>query len=79
MPLDASKELKKTREESLDEHEKDENHLKMAEEAYLELSERYGFINIECAQNSVPKKIEEIHEEVYEKVLNFISKKSISK
>ncbi len=74
MPLEAAKELKKNREESPDGHEKDENHLKMAEDAYLELSERYGFISIECANDNKPKQIEEIHEEVYAKVLKLIKR-----
>ena len=79
MPLEAAKQLKKNRQESPDGHEKDENHLKMAEEAYLELSERYGFETIECANENKPKQIEEIHEEVYTKVLRLINKTPIKK
>ena len=68
MPLEAAKELKKNRKEAPDEHEKDENHLKMAEDSYLELAKRYNFEVIECAHENKPKTIEEIHKKVYEKI-----------
>lgn len=64
--------LKKARGEELDEHEKDTEHLKNAEKAYLELATNYGFETIDCLhEKSVPiklsdvKTIDEIHEEVY--------------
>lgn len=65
MPYIVANELKKNREESLDEHEKDKNHLIMAEKSYLELAERYKFKIIECSHNNKPKSIEEISEIIY--------------
>ena len=81
MPLEAAKELKKNRDEAPDGHEKDENHLKMAEEAYLELAERYSFEIIECANGNQAKTIEEIHNQVYKKIKDLINdyKKPIKK
>lgn len=65
--------LKGGREELLDEHERDENHLRNAENAYLELASQYNFETIDCLhQMSDPIKLsdvktpEEIHEEVYD-------------
>lgn len=67
--------LKGGREESLDEHERSEKHLKNAEAAYLELASRYNFETIDCLhQMSDPIKLsdvktpEEIHEEVYKRI-----------
>ncbi len=77
MPLEAAKKLKKNREELPDGHEKDENHLKMAENSYLELAKRYNFEIIECATEGTPKTIKEIHKQVYEKIKPFIVKKPI--
>ena len=68
--------IKKSRGEELDEHEKDENHLRNAELAYLELASKYNFETIECLKKhsdpielSDVKTIDEIHEEVYKRVI----------
>ena len=63
MPSEYTKDLKKNR-ISLDEHEKDEEHLKQAELAYLELKDKYNFITIDCIKNNRIKTIEEIHNEI---------------
>ena len=63
MPSKYTKDLKKNR-TSLDEHEKDEEHLKQAELAYLELKDKYNFITIDCVENNKIKTIEEIHNEI---------------
>ncbi len=68
MPLEVSEKLKEGRNEAPDGHEKDKNHLKMAEKSYLELAERYGFETIECAENGMPLSREEINKKVYTKV-----------
>lgn len=56
----------------MDEHEKDTEHLKNAESAYLELAKNYGFETIDCLHemsdpinSSDVKTVDEIHEEVY--------------
>ena len=67
MPYEFTKELKQHRKEKSDEHEQDEKHLKMAENAYLELSSVYKWKTVECATNRL-KTPEEIHEELYQVV-----------
>lgn len=64
MPYEFTKELKEGRKESADQHEQSESHLKMAENAYLELSSVYKWKTIECANERL-KTVDEIHEEVY--------------
>ena len=56
------------REEALDENEKDINHLKDAERAYIEIANRYGFKTIECNIENDIRTIEDIQNELY----NFI-------
>ena len=65
MPYQYALELKKSRAEMPDQHEASEEHLLNAEKSYLELAARYGFSQIDCAQNGKIRTIEDIHEEVY--------------
>lgn len=65
MPYSYSLELKKNR-ISLDEHEKCKEHLILAEEAYIELSELYHWSTIECIKDNQIKTIEEINKEIIE-------------
>ena len=69
VPYDFSKELEKKR-EFLDEHEKNPEHLKNAENAYVELSQLYNWTTIECVRNNKLRSIEDIGEEVYNAVIN---------
>lgn len=71
MPYEYSCELKKNR-ENLDENEKDENHLKHAEETYIELSELYNWNRVECIRDNQVRTIEDIGEEVYQLVKDLI-------
>ncbi len=71
MPYEYSCELKKNR-ENLDENEKDENHLKHAEETYIELSELYNWNRVECIRDNQVRAIEDIGEEVYQLVRDLI-------
>ena len=71
MPYEYSCELKKNR-EALDQHEMDGDHLKHAEETYIELSELYNWNKIECIKDNKVKTIEEIGEEVYNLVKDMI-------
>ena len=71
--------LKAKREEKLDENEKDISYLYKAEKSYLEVAKKYKFIVVECIKNSDSevsleniKSIEEINEEILEKVMNLI-------
>ena len=72
MPLSISEKLKEARNESSDGHERDKNHLLMAEKAYLELASKYNFEIVECGEDDEVKKVEEINDLVYEKVKNLI-------
>lgn len=67
MPYKFSKKLQKNREE-LDEHELSEDNMINAENAYLEMTELFDFIKISCVNNNEIRTIEEISEEVYEKI-----------
>jgi len=72
MPFECSLELKKNREEALDQNEKDKNHLINAENAYKEVAKKYNFYTIECNEGSRIKTIEEINEDLYNYVINKI-------
>ena len=73
MPYEAAKILKQNRsEDTLDGHEKSENHLKKAEQAYFELAEKFNFHIIECMDNERIKRIDEIREELSNYILSEI-------
>lgn len=60
MPYESACELKKNRPEVPDQHEKDENILRNAENAYKEIAKIYSFDTINCTENNRIKSIEEI-------------------
>lgn len=73
MPYEGAMILKENRtSDTLDEHEKAENHLKRAEQAYFEIAERFKFYTIECMENGRIKRIDEIQEELSNYVLEQI-------
>lgn len=75
MPYNGALILKQNRPlDTLDEFEKDENHLKRAEQAYFEIADRFNFHIIECMENDRIKRIDEIQEELSNYVLNQIQK-----
>jgi dTMP kinase len=65
MPFEKGMELKSKMNVEKDEVEKDFNYLKNSEEAFLQLSDLYGWKKINCVENNSLKSIEEISEEVY--------------
>ena len=65
MPYQYSLKLKKNR-KVLDEHERSAEHLKNAEEAYIELSELYNWIRIECVKDGRIRDVEDINQELLE-------------
>ena len=67
MPYEQACILKKNRTE-LDQHELNPDHLKHAEECYLELSKLHNYIKIDCVKDGVIRSKEDISEEVYQKV-----------
>lgn len=78
MPLVAETILRKHRtEEDLDENEKDNNHLKMAEQAYIELAQIYDFKTISCKKNIEIKGLKDIKtpEEISKEVWEYVQTK----
>lgn len=71
MPYNYSKKLQTNRTE-LDEHELSEDNLINAENAYLEMTELFDFIKIECIKDNSIKAIEEIETEIYSKINNLL-------
>lgn len=69
MPYEQSLSLKKNR-QFLDEHEKSPEHLKQAEESYIELSQLYNWDRVECVKDNKIRDIEDINKEVLELVKN---------
>jgi len=63
VPYEYSIELSKER-KTKDEHEKSAEHLKNAEESYIELSELYNWDRIECVQEGKLRSVEDIHQEI---------------
>lgn len=72
MPYEYSKELMKNR-ESLDGNEKEESHLKNAEKAYIELQQLYNWDKIECVKDNKIKTPNEISDEIFELINNYIN------
>lgn len=69
MPFEAETILRTKRiQEELDDNEKDADHLKNAENAYLEIAKRYDFHTIQCIKESSKdiKSPEEISEEIWQ-------------
>ena len=67
VPYENTIELRKNR-EFVDEHEKSEDHLKSAEKAYVELSELYNWEKIECIKDKKLRTIEDINDEILERI-----------
>lgn len=67
MPYEYAAILKQSRVESSDQHESSKDHLKKAEQAYLELTEKYGYIKIDCVKDDVIRTIDDISDEVMER------------
>ncbi|MDP3965940.1 MAG: hypothetical protein Q8Q04_00210, partial [archaeon] len=75
LPLEYSIELRKKRDGgklNQDGHESNMEHMKNAEESYLELSKLYKWNQIDCAMNGKIRSPEDIHEEVYSAVKNLL-------
>ena len=76
MPNAAAKILKQNRtNEAPDQHELDEEYQQHSEKTYLRLAEKRGFIKISCVENERIKTINEINEEVVEKVVEYLNLK----
>lgn len=74
MPYEYASLLKKGRKEKPDQNELDENLLRRAETTYLELAELYNYSIIDCVADGQIRAIEDIHDEVYDKVKSMIKR-----
>ena len=68
VPTEVAIKLRKQRNEIPDAHERNFEHLKNAEEAYLELSEKFSWKKIECVQKGEIRNRESIAEEIYQRL-----------
>ena len=64
MPSSYAAILRQGRAEAADQLERDMEHLAKAEQAYLELTEKYGYIKIDCVKDDVIRTIDDINDEV---------------
>ena len=66
VPYETAIKLRKKRKEKPDQNEKSINHLKNAEETYLQLADYYEFDTINCVdEDNNIKSIEDIHKDIY--------------
>ena len=72
MPFEYAAILKKNRAETPDQHESNKAHLKQAETAYLELTEKYGYQKINCVKDDVIRTIDDISDEVVARIEEII-------
>lgn len=68
VPYEVSKQLMSNRKE-LDQNEKDDQYLQNAERTYIELSELYHWLKIDCSIQGRIQTIEEIHRRIVDVVL----------
>ena len=73
LPYEYACELKKNRQEAPDEAEKNADYLKKGEAAYLELAEIYNYDIIDCVSDKQIRSIEEINNELYDKIMDVIN------
>jgi len=74
MPFEKGIELKSKMNVAKDEVEKDPDYLKNSEEAYLQLAELYNWKKINCVTDNKIKLPENIHQEVYQNIIDILNK-----
>lgn len=72
MPYEQGEELRRTRNEPLDEHEKNKDHLLNSLNSYLEIAHKYNFQIITCNDGNKVRTIEDINREIYEYLIGKI-------
>jgi len=79
MPFEASKELRKNR-TSTDGNESNENHLRNAENTYLEICEMYNWDYINCLKTSEFKKLDDIKsiDEISNEIIDLVNNLNIN-
>ena len=75
MPYEYACILKKSRAEAPDQHESNMEHLKKAEQAYLELTDIYNFVKVDCVKDDTIRTIDEIGEDVYNRACEILEMK----
>ena len=73
MPYQYAAILKKNRAEAPDQHEVNKTHLEQAEAAYLELTEKYNYIKVDCVKDDMIRTIDDISHEVTERLEEVIN------
>ena len=73
MPYEYAAILKKNREETPDQHEANKKHLENAEKAYLELTDIYNFVRVDCVKDDVIRTIDVISKEVISRMDEIIN------
>lgn len=73
MPTSYTNKLKQSR-SNLDDNEKDEEYLHLAEESYIELSSVYKWKTIECVEEGCLKTIDNIQREIYDFIKGELNK-----
>jgi len=53
-------------------HERDKDYLHRCHAAYLELAAKYGWARVQCSEKGEPRRVEDIHEDVYGIVKQFL-------
>ena len=64
MPYEYATILKNSRKEDADQLERDADRLKQAQNAYLELTEMYNYIKIDCVKDDIIRTIDDINNDV---------------
>lgn len=72
VPYEISYELKKSRQETMDQHEIDGEYLKKTEKTYLELAKIYNFSVIKCTNNNKIKTKEEINQNILDELIKIV-------
>lgn len=73
LPYKYGEKLRCSRKEIFDGAERDANHLINAEQTYLLMAQTYKFVTINCIANKKIKSIDEINEELYNIVSDYIA------
>lgn len=79
VPFEFALEFKKGRLEVADQHENNKEHLKNAEETYLQLANYYGFDTINCVVDNQIRTISNINDELYDIIKRDYDNKNVRK
>lgn len=72
LKLIENRENKYTHESNKDIHENDTNHIVDSYNAACSLANQYGWYEVKCVKNGKIRTIEEIHEEIFKEILQYI-------